>query len=245
MHVLKLTLTSLAALGVAAVAGLYVALHEFGGASASAPPSAMMAMPVPVAPVVRKTLSIYLDYPGRIELIRSIALQARVSGYIDAQPAADGADVKSGELLYKIDPRDLQAALDQANAQAQRDTALLEYARANFSRGEELVKSGFVTKDAYDQRESTMRQTEAALVLDRAAIEAARLNLSYTEIRRRSPAGLGVTRRRKAPWSVRRAGRSTRWLSSIRSTFPSTRANPTLPKLPGRAQAARWWPKFR
>ena len=183
MHVLKLTLTSLAALGVAAVAGLYVALHEFGGASASAPPSAMMAMPVPVAPVVRKTLSIYLDYPGRIESIRSIALQARVSGYIDAQPAADGADVKSGELLYKIDPRDLQAALDQANAQAQRDTALLEYARANFSRGEELVKSGFVTKDAYDQRESTMRQTEAALVLDRAAIEAARLNLSYTEIR--------------------------------------------------------------
>ena len=48
-----------------------------------------------------------------------------------------------------------KAALDQANAQAQRDTASLEYARANFSRGEELVKSGFVTKDAYDQREST------------------------------------------------------------------------------------------
>ncbi len=106
-----------------------------------------------------------------------------VSGYIDAQPATDGADVKSGDLLYQIDPRDLRAALDQANAQAQRDQASLEYAQANFGRGEELVKSGFVTKDAYDQRASAMHQAEAALVLDRAAIEAAMLNLGYTEIR--------------------------------------------------------------
>ena len=170
---------------MAAIAGLYVALHEFGGASAaaSAPAGGMMAMPVPVASVVKKTLPIYLEYPGRIESIRSIALQARVSGYIDAQPAADGADVKSGDLLYQIDPRDLQAALDQANAQAQRDQASLEYAKASFGRGEELVKSGFVTKDAYDQRASTMHQAEAALMLDHAAIEAAKLNLGYTEIR--------------------------------------------------------------
>jgi multidrug efflux system membrane fusion protein len=143
----------------------------------------MMAMPVPVVSVVKKTLPIYLEYPGRIESIRSIALQARVSGYIDAQPAADGADVQSGDLLYKIDPRDLEAALDQANAQAQRDQASLEYAKANFGRGEELVKSGFVTKDAYDQRASSMHQAEAALILDHAAIEAAKLNLGYTEIR--------------------------------------------------------------
>jgi membrane fusion protein, multidrug efflux system len=185
MRILKLAIASLAALGVAAVAGVQIAGHYFGGASAvaSAPAGAMMAMPVPVVPVIKRTLPIYLDYPGRIESIRSIALQARVSGYIDAQPAADGADAKSGDLLYKIDQRDLQAALDQANAQAQRDQASLEYARANFGRGEELVKSGFVTKDAYDQRTSAMRQADAALVLDRAAIEAARLNLSYTEIR--------------------------------------------------------------
>jgi len=185
MRILKLAIASLAALGVAAVAGVQIAGHYFGGASAvaSAPAGAMIAMPVPVVPVIKRTLPIYLDYPGRIESIRSIALQARVSGYIDAQPAADGADVKSGDLLYKIDQRDLQAALDQANAQAQRDQASLEYARANFGRGEELVKSGFVTKDAYDQRTSAMRQAEAALVLDGAAIEAARLNLSYTEIR--------------------------------------------------------------
>ena len=142
----------------------------------------MMAMPVPVVPVVKKTLPIYLDYPARIESIRSIALQARVSGYIESQLASDGADVKTGDLLYQIDPRDLRAALDLATAQAQRDQASLEYAKASFGRGEELVKSGFVTKDAYDQRSSAMHQAEAGLVADRAAIEAAKLNLSYAEI---------------------------------------------------------------
>ncbi len=110
-------------------------------------------------------------------------MQARVSGYIESQPVADGSDVKSGDLLYRIDPRDLQAALDQAEAQAQRDAASLDYAKANFGRGEELVKSGYVTKDVFDQRSSAMRQAEAALAVDRAAIAEARLNLNYTEIR--------------------------------------------------------------
>jgi multidrug efflux system membrane fusion protein len=182
MRVLTATLASLAALGATAIAGVEIASHVFGEAKASAPP-AMMVMPVPVAPVVKMTLPIYLDFPGRTEAIRSVALQARVSGYVDCQPAADGADVKSGDLLYKIDPRDLQAAFDQAQAQAQRDAAALEYAKANFARGEELAKSGFVAKDVYDQRASAMGQAEAALAVDQAATEAARLNLGYTEIR--------------------------------------------------------------
>jgi multidrug efflux system membrane fusion protein len=179
---LKISLAALATIGVVAFVGFRIAGDHANGATESAAAPAMMAMPVPVVSVVKKTLPIYLDYPGRIESIRSIALQARVSGYIDAQPAADGADVKSGDLLYQIDQRDLEAALDQANAQAQRDQASLEYAKASFGRGEELVKSGFVTKDAYDQRASSMHQAEAALVLDHAAIEAAKLNLGYTEI---------------------------------------------------------------
>ena len=183
MRVLKLTLASLAAIGLAAVTGVHFARDHPDGAHADAPPPAMMAMPVPVVAVVKKTLPIYLDYPARIESIRSIALQPRVSGYIESQPAEDGADVKSGDLLYQIDPRDLQAVLDQANAQAQRDEASLEYARASYARGEELVKSGFVARDVYDQRASAMRQGEAAVVADRAQIEMAKLNLGYAQIR--------------------------------------------------------------
>jgi multidrug efflux system membrane fusion protein len=81
--------------------------------------------------------------------------------------------------------------LDQANAQAQRDQASLEYARASYARGEELVKSGFVARDVYDQRTSAMRQGEAALIADRAAVEAAKLNLGYAAITAPFPGRLG------------------------------------------------------
>ena len=182
MRVLRLSLAAAATIAIVAVVGIRIAGERADGATESATRPAMMAMPVPVVSVVKKTLPIYLEYPGRIESIRGIALQARASGYIESQLAPDGADVKTGDLLYQIDPRDLHAAFDLATAQAQRDQASLEYAKASFGRGEELVKSGFVTKDAYDQRASAMHQAEAALVADRAAIETAKLNLSYAEI---------------------------------------------------------------
>jgi membrane fusion protein, multidrug efflux system len=183
MRLLKWTIVSLAVLALGTVAGVRIAGDRLGGAKAAAPASGVFSMPVPVVAVTKQTLPIYLSYPGRIEAIRGVSLQPRISGYIDSQPAADGADVKSGDLLYRIDPRDMQAALDQARAQTQRDNASLEYAQANFSRGQELLKSGNVTKDSFDQRSSTMRVAEAALALDQAALEAATLNLSYAEIR--------------------------------------------------------------
>src|SRR5262249_49698100 len=96
---------------------------------------------------------------------------------------ADGSDVKKGDLLYTIDPRDFQAALDQAQAQAQRDAAALDYARANSDRGNELAKTGFLAKDTVEQRTSAVKQGLAAMATNEAAIRTAHLNLSYTEIR--------------------------------------------------------------
>ena len=97
--------------------------------------------------------------------------------------AADGADVRQGDLLYRIAPDDFQAALDQAKAQVQRDTATLDYARSNLGRGTELAKSGYLAKDSFDQRTSTLREAEASLALNQAAVRTAELNLSYAEIR--------------------------------------------------------------
>jgi multidrug efflux system membrane fusion protein len=110
-------------------------------------------------------------------------LQSRVSGYLMQQVAADGSDVQAGDLLYRIDPRDYQAALDQARAQAQRESAALDYARGNLERGGKLAQTGFLARDGLDQRRSAMAQAEAALAMDRAAVRAAELNLEYTEIR--------------------------------------------------------------
>ncbi|PLP55908.1 efflux transporter periplasmic adaptor subunit [Mesorhizobium loti] len=152
-------------------------------ADAAAPAQAMQAMPVPVAAVVKKTLPVFLDYTARAEAIRSIALQAKVSGYILEQAAEDGADVKKGDTLYRIDPRDYQVALDQVKAQAQRNQASLDYTKASLTRGNNLIKTGFLSKDGFDQRNSTVQQGEATLASDQSAIQAAEINLGYTTIR--------------------------------------------------------------
>lgn len=171
---------------VAAIAVTYVITKhgvQLGENHAGAASPGGFAMPVPATKVMKKTIPIYREYTARTESIRNVTLQARVAGYVQAQPAADGADVKEGDLLYQIDPRDYQAALDQAKAQAQRDEAALDYAQSNYSRGSDLAKTGFLSKDSYDQRASTLHQAEAALTSDKAAIRTAELNLSYTQIR--------------------------------------------------------------
>ncbi len=133
--------------------------------------------------VVKKTVPIFLDYVGTTEAIRSVTLQAKATGYLARQAVPDGADVKQGDLLYVLDPRDYQAALDQNKAQAARDSAALDYARARQGRNAVLSKQGWVSKDTFDQVTSSLDQAEAAVAVDRALIQTAELNLGYTEIR--------------------------------------------------------------
>ena len=168
---------------ICVVAGAFFYSNRGPQTAAAAAPSGPPAMPVPVTAVIKKTIPVYLDYSARTESIREVSLQAKVAGYIQSQPATDGADVKEGDLLYKIDDRDYRATLDQAKAQAQRNVAALSYARSNFNRGDELVKTGFLARDNYDQRASTLGQSEASVAMDSANVRSAGINLAYTEIR--------------------------------------------------------------
>lgn len=187
----KILSGSAAVICVAAGAFIYASRGE---PVAAAAPSGPPAMPVPITSVIKKTIPVYLEYSARTESIREVSLQAKVAGYIQSQPAADGANVKEGDLLYKIDERDYRAALDQARATAQRDVAALRYAQSNFNRGDELVKTGFLAKDNYDQRASTLGQSEASLAMDNAAVRTAEINLAYTEIRAPFSGRLGRNR---------------------------------------------------
>ena len=181
MHKWKLWIgAGVLALVVIAVIGL----SQRGGepAKAATGPGGF-AMPVPVSKIVRKTIPIYLEYAARTEAIRNVALQAKIAGYVQIQHVPDGADVKEGDLLYTIDPRDYQAALDSAVAQLQRDTAALDYAKGNVERGTSLANSGYLDKNTFEQRTSNLRQTEAAIAIAQAAVRSAEINLSYTDIR--------------------------------------------------------------
>jgi multidrug efflux system membrane fusion protein len=165
-----------------------------GGAGAAPAAAAPPAMPVPVVSIVKKTIPIFLEYSARTEAIRDVTLQAKVSGYVQEQAVPDGTDVKAGDLLYKIEPSDYEAALDLARAQAQRDEASLDYLRSNLTRGNELATSGYLAKDSFDQRSSAVHQGEAALAMSRAAEHTAELNLGNTEIRAPFAGRLGRNR---------------------------------------------------
>jgi multidrug efflux system membrane fusion protein len=176
-----------AGFSVSAAAAAAIGLVLLGASGHGAPSGGAImqaaAMPVPVVPVIRRTVPVYLDYVGTTQAIRTVTLQAQVTGYLAAQSAPDGADVKQGQLLYQIDPRDYQAALSQAKAQAQHDAAAHDYSRASQHRNSELSKDGWVAKDTFDQSTSSLHQSEATLAVDAAATQTAELKLGYTEIR--------------------------------------------------------------
>jgi multidrug efflux system membrane fusion protein len=156
----------------------------------NAPPAAA-AIAVPVVAVKKEDVPIYLDYVATTEAMRTVALQAKITGYLLQRGAPDGADVKEGDLLYKIDPRDYQAALDQTKAQVQKDQAALSYSRATQNRSATLVQQGYTSRDQFDQTTSTLGQAQAALAADQAAERTAQNNLVYTEIRAPFPGRIG------------------------------------------------------
>jgi RND family efflux transporter MFP subunit len=173
-------------IGLALAGGAVLALfagQKFGFFLHTGSAPVAFKMPVPVVPVEKRTIPVIRDFIGTTEAIRNVTLQAQVTGYLKSQLVPDGSDVREGTLIYRIDPRNFQASLDQAMAQKERDAASLEYARANQKRNELMVTHGDVSRDAYQLATSSMHQANATLLSDKAAVELARINLGYTMIR--------------------------------------------------------------
>src|SRR5271156_913632 len=112
-----------------------------------------------------------------------VTMAPEVAGRIVEMPVADNQFVHKGDELFEIDPADYRIALQQAEAQEQRDVAALQYARANEGRYSTLARQGWASTDVYQQTESSLGQGQATVDLDKAAIAKAQLNLSRTVIR--------------------------------------------------------------
>jgi multidrug efflux system membrane fusion protein len=151
-----------------------------GGKGAQKSPAAVA---VTVAPVLQETVPVRVNAIGNVEAFQTVAVKARVDGQIHQVNMREGAAVKKGEVLFRIDPRPYEAALRQAEANALRDAAARDQARSQARRYQELLEKNFVSKEAYAQIRTNAATAEASAKASEAALENARLNLEYCTIR--------------------------------------------------------------
>ncbi|MBW0236840.1 hypothetical protein AWM69_12800 [Pseudomonas sp. D1HM] len=132
--------------------------------------------------VVSKT-SDWEDYNGRVAALESVSIRPRVSGYIKSVAYQEGAEVKKGDLLFEIDPRPYQAALESANAERDRAKANVEYTKEHAQRTEKLLPFRAISQKDADEARRSYRQSMAELASTQAQLKVAELNLEFTKIR--------------------------------------------------------------
>jgi len=140
-------------------------------------------VPVTAGTVAAQDVPVFLNGIGTVQAYNMVAIKSRVDGQIVKIDFKEGQDVKEGEPLLQIDPRPFQAALEQAQANKQKDEAQLVGAQLDLDRYEKLIGSGWQTRQSYDQQKATVGQLQASIKGDEAQINTAKLNLSYSDIR--------------------------------------------------------------
>jgi RND family efflux transporter MFP subunit len=124
------------------------------------------------------------EYVGRFVAVDSVEVRSRVSGYLSEIHFTDGQMVKKGDLLFVIDHRPFQIALDQMRANLAQARANLAFTEADLARGQELVHNKTITEQTYDQRIQAKRVAEASVTAQEAMVHQAELDLNeYSELR--------------------------------------------------------------
>jgi len=138
--------------------------------------------PVTVAKAVKRMLSDYDEYVGRFTAVDSVEVRARESGYLDTVDFKDGQIVKQGDLLFTIDKRPFQNALDQARANLEQAKSNVIYTKSDLDRGQQLVRDKTITDQTFEQRAQAYRNAQASVSANEAAVRQAALDLEFTEL---------------------------------------------------------------
>jgi multidrug efflux system membrane fusion protein len=146
----------------------------------SSPAASPQAVPVSAATAVRKTVPVQLRAVGNVQALSTVSIKSQINGQLMTVHFHEGQDVKEGELLFTIDPRPLQAALQQAEANVARDQAQARQAEANSARDQAQAEQA---QAALAQARAQLGQAEANVTRDRAQLENARAqDVRYTEL---------------------------------------------------------------
>jgi membrane fusion protein, multidrug efflux system len=140
------------------------------------------AVPVTVAVAKQQDVPVRLEAIGTVRAYASISIKARVDGELAHVAFRQGDEVKKGALIFQIDPRPFQAVLDQAQGALERDAASLKNAQEDMRRTDALAGTRAVAATDVDANRAKVASLQATVSADRAAVESARLNLSFCSI---------------------------------------------------------------
>jgi multidrug efflux system membrane fusion protein len=138
-----------------------------------------------VAQAVATNLPVRIDPPpvGHVMPVSTVTIHSQIGGIISDVHFKEGQEVKKGDLLFTIDPRPSQAALDSARAALERDEAQLNYAKINFAREQKLFDQKLISQDELDTNQSSLDALLGTVAVDKAAITNAQLNVEFCHIR--------------------------------------------------------------
>jgi RND family efflux transporter MFP subunit len=207
----------------AGAAAVFVAIVGLAGCGQQQQQQQQSAPPPPavtVAAPTQRTITDFDEYVGRFVAVDSVEVRARVSGYLESIHFKDGQMVKEGDLLFTIDKRPFQTALDQAKATLQKARAELAFAEGDLERAAQLVKDKTITQQTFDQRTQVKRVAEANVAAQEAAVRQAELDLQFTDLR--APVSGRIGDRRVSVGNLVTGGTSgnTTLLATIVSTDP-------------------------
>ncbi|WP_395745235.1 efflux RND transporter periplasmic adaptor subunit [Prosthecobacter sp.] len=147
-----------------------------------APPGPPPVMEVGVLVIKQTPVTLTQDLPGRISAIRVAEVRARVSGIVLKRLFKEGSDVKEGQVLYEIDPAQYEAQYESAQGTLARAEASLNSAQLKLNRMQSLIGSHAVSKQDYDEASGSQRVNQAEVLLGKAAVKTAKINLDYTKV---------------------------------------------------------------
>ena len=169
---------------VASVVLILVAVVLWQKLAQKPQPRAAAAQIVRVTQATLGDMPVILNELGTVTPTATVTVMPNqaVSGYLVEVPFQEGQDVQKGQVLAQIDPRPFQAALDQAIGTLQRDQGLLDEAKMDLVRFETLAKQNSIARQQAEDQAYLVKQDEGTVKLDQAAVDTARLNLSYCRI---------------------------------------------------------------
>ncbi len=162
------------------LAVLAAALSACGNQDEQAPPPPPEVGVVTVQPA---TVALEQDVSGRLAAFRTADVRARVPGVLERRVYTEGTDVKEGDVLFIIDPGQLQAALGTAQGQQAQAQAQYTNARTAADRARQIAPTNFISKSDLDNALAAERSAEAALQAARSAVQSAQINLGYATVR--------------------------------------------------------------